>query len=162
MLYSFCQLSVQTTDTALVTFNSTTFITPNLVLLAQFQGQTNQFAQNTARSFASTLSLINNMTQANMLVSDLLTDSISTVYPQYYLYHYEYTYDRRDQEYNSTGIECNCEETPCCIQQAVVYDSNSGKNILFHTPEPVTITKHPGHRPGDLRTFNAIDRQELT
>ncbi|CAF0778637.1 unnamed protein product [Didymodactylos carnosus] len=138
MLYSFCQLSLQTIDTALVTFNSTAFITPNLVPLAQFQVQTNQFVnqftQNTARSFASTLSLINNMTQANMLVSGLLTDSISTIYPQYYYLDYEYVYDRRDQEYNSTGIECDCEETPYCIQQAVVYDSNSGKNILFHTP----------------------------
>ena len=129
LLSSLCQLSLQTINTELLTFNSTSFITPNLITKMQFQLQTNQFVQNfiknTARSFVSTLSLINNMTEANMLISALASDSILTRYPNYSIHEdYEYVYDRIDQVY-SNGSNCTCQQTPKCFQTAVVYDLNA-------------------------------------
>jgi len=149
LLTSFCQLSLQTLNTELLTFNFTTFITPNLVSQQQFDTQTSQiigqFIKNTARSFINALWLVNNMTSANMLISALSSDSVLTRYPQYYddyynhyyggIYVYESVYDRRDQEYNSslTGINCDCQENPFCIQQAIVYDLDA-TTILFPVP----------------------------
>ena len=128
-----CQLSLQTISTELNTFNSTTFISPNLITLEQFQSQTNlvvlDFVENTARSFISALLFINNMTRVNMLISAMSTDSVLTRFPQYdyisaYNYVYEYIYDMKDQLYNSTsdGIECDCQQSSWCKQQAIIYD----------------------------------------
>jgi hypothetical protein len=160
LLSSFCQLSLQTLNTELLTFNFTTFITPNLISQQQFDIQTSriisQFIQNTAHSFISTLQFVNNMTSANMLVSALSSDSVLTAYPQYsYEYYYGYyynnnyyyydyldesVYDRKDQEYNSslTGIDCDCQANPFCIQQAIVYDLD-GSTILFPVPGKLYI-----------------------
>ncbi|CAF1633056.1 unnamed protein product [Didymodactylos carnosus] len=48
-------------------------------------------------------------------------------------------------------------------QVFVQYSNMDSKNLLNTTvlTGPVTITKNPCHHPGDLRTFNAVDRQEL-
>jgi hypothetical protein len=143
LLSSFCQLSLQTLSTELLTFNFTTFITPNLISQQQFETQTsqiiNQFIENTPRSFIDTLHLVNNMTVSNMLISALSSDSFLTVYPQYY-YQYQYyvsdlVYDRKDQEYNSslTGISCDCQQNSFCIQQAIVYDLDA-TTMLFPVP----------------------------
>jgi hypothetical protein len=133
LLSSFCQLSSQTLNIELLTFNFTTFITPNLLSQQQFEIQTSQiidqFIDNTAHSLLSALQLINNMTSANMLISALSSDSVLTRYPQYdaeYYYDYyayELVYDRRDQQYNSnlTGFNCDCPENPFCIQQVLVH-----------------------------------------
>lgn len=42
----------------------------------------------------------------------------------YYIPDLEYVYDRYDQKYNSSveGVQCDCQQTPYCIQQAIVYD----------------------------------------
>jgi hypothetical protein len=143
LLSSFCQLSLEKLNTGLLTFNFTTFITPNLVPQQQFDKQTSQiidqFIDNIARSFISSLQLVNNMTSANMLLSALSSDSVLTSYSQYYNpignYDYYYVYDRRDQEYNSslTGVNCDCQTNPFCIQQAIVYDLD-GSTILFPVP----------------------------
>ncbi|CAF1535682.1 unnamed protein product [Adineta ricciae] len=133
MLFFYCELSLQTLRSVLLLFNSTNYITPNLVSIEQFRSQTNQFIhqfqESTAQSFISSLNLINNMTHANALVSGLLTDSTQTFDPQYYYTYdgnkFDHIYDYRDQEYNSSGIMCNCQETSYCIQQAVVYDLNT-------------------------------------
>lgn len=127
ILTSFCTLSNQKINTELVKFNSTAFITPNLVTSDQFQIQMNQiinqFIHSTAQSFWSSLLLSNNMTHANMLISALATDSTLTLYPDYYYGAYEYIYDRNDEVYNSTltGVQCDCQETSRCVQQAIVY-----------------------------------------
>ncbi|CAF4010727.1 unnamed protein product [Adineta steineri] len=151
LLNSSCQLSSQTVNISLLTFNSTTFTTFNLISREQFHARTSQiivqFIENTARSFLSNFWLVNNMTSANMLVSALLSDSVLTGYPQYYYdgyyeydgyvyeYAYEYAFDRRDQIYNSniTGSNCDCQENSFCVQQAVIYDLN-GTSVLFHIP----------------------------
>ncbi|CAF1364363.1 unnamed protein product [Adineta steineri] len=151
LLNSSCQLSSQTVNITLLTFNSTTFTTSNLISREQFSAQTSQiivqFIENTAHSFLSNFWFVNNMTAANMLVSALLSDSALTVYPQYYYdgnydyngyvyeYTYEYIFDRRDQIYNSTvtGSNCDCQENSFCVQQAVVYDLN-GTTAIFHIP----------------------------
>jgi hypothetical protein len=144
LLSSFCQLSLQTLNTELFTFNFTTFVTPNLVSHQQFDRQTsqiiNQFIENTARSFISTLKLINNMTSANNLISAFSSDSILTRYPQYYYDDYDgyvvdSVYDWTDQQYNSslTGIHCDCQQNPFCIQQAIVYDLDA-TTVLFPVP----------------------------
>lgn len=112
---SFCTLSNQKINTELIKFNSTTFITPNLITRDQFEIQINQiinqFIDNTARSYWGSLLLINNMTHANMLISALSSDSFLTLYPDYYYGAYEYIYDRYDEIYNSTITEvpCNCQ-----------------------------------------------------
>jgi hypothetical protein len=144
LLSSFCNLSLQTLNTELLTFNFTTFITPNLVSQQQFDRQTSQiidqFIENTARSFLSTLKLINNMTSASMLISAFSSDSLLTRYPQYYYNNYndyvvDTVYDWTDQEYNSslTGMSCDCQQNPFCIQQAIVYDLNA-TTVLFPVP----------------------------
>ncbi len=144
LLSSFCNLSLQTINTELLTFNFTTFITPNLVSQQQFDRQTSQiidqFIENTARSFISTLKLINNMTSASMLISAFSSDSILTRYPQYfyydnYYYRDESVYDWTDQQYNSslTGMSCDCQQNPFCIQRAVVYDVDA-TTVLFPVP----------------------------
>ncbi|CAF1273160.1 unnamed protein product [Didymodactylos carnosus] len=136
LLSSFCQLSTETFDTNFLIFNYTILITPNLITNDQFQLQTigyiNQFVQNTARSLNSSLRIINTLIQSNQFISGLATDSILTIDPHYnrhydtqiYDYDIQYVYDRLDQEYNSTlqGIECSCQLTPLCVQQAVIYD----------------------------------------
>ena len=149
LLSSFCQLSLQTLNTEILTFNFTTFITPNMISQQQFDAQTsqiiNQFISNTARSFLNAFRFVNNMTSANMLISALSSDSVLTEYPQYYDNYYDkyngydynadFVYDRRDQQYNSslTGVNCNCQENPFCIQQAIVYDFDA-TTTLFHVP----------------------------
>ena len=144
LLSSFCNLSLQTLNTELLTFNFTTFVTPNLASQQQFDRQTyqiiNQFIENTARSFMSTLKLINNITFANNLISAFSSDSILTLYPQYYSYHYydyvvDSVYDWTDQQYNSslTGMSCDCQQNPFCIQQAIVYDLDA-TTVLFRVP----------------------------
>jgi hypothetical protein len=149
LLSSFCQLSLQTLNTELLTFNFTSFITPNLVAKQEFDTQTSQiigqFIKTATGSIISTLLIVNNMTSANMLVSALSSDSVLTSYPQYYYayyseyygyyYIYDYVYDRRDQQYNSslTGIDCDCQGNPFCIQQAIVYDFDA-TTALFSVP----------------------------
>lgn len=141
---SACQLSSQTISVSSVTFNSTKLITPNLISPKQFQHQIDQrvegFIGSTARSFLNALLLIHNMTRANMLVSAVSSDSILTRYPDYqyeYIedYAYEYVYNRMDQFYNSTlaGIECDCQYSYWCKQQAIVYDIDA-KTVLFVIP----------------------------
>jgi hypothetical protein len=79
------------------------------------------------------------MTSANMLISAFSSDSILTRYPQYFYYEYDYVYegvyDWTDQEYNSslTGMSCDCQQNPFCIQQAIVYDLNA-TTVLFPVP----------------------------
>ncbi|CAF0770891.1 unnamed protein product [Adineta steineri] len=132
LLNSFCNLSNKTINAELRTFNSTRFITLNLITFEQFQTQINQlinqFLQNTARSFISSLFSVENMTAANMFVSAFQSDSLyssgSPIYDEYSYPDYQYLYDRIDQKYNSneTGIGCDCQSTSWCIQQAIVYD----------------------------------------
>ncbi|CAF1023669.1 unnamed protein product [Rotaria sp. Silwood1] len=114
----------------LLTFNFTTYITPNLVSQHRFDTEISQiidqFIKNTTRSFLSSLYLINNMSSSNMLISALSPDSILTLYPQYY---------HKDQAYNSSlsVINCDCQENPYCIQQSIVYDLD-GSTRLFPVP----------------------------
>ena len=143
VIYSLCRLSIQTIDTELLTFRSTAFITPNLIFNEQFSAQINrlitQFIENTARSLTSTLLLNNNLTHGNMLFSALSTDSIVTQFPDYsyetFYYNYQYDYNREDQIYNSSlnGVECDCQRTVWCSQQAIVYDIHA-KIALFRIP----------------------------
>ncbi|CAF3670536.1 unnamed protein product, partial [Adineta steineri] len=145
LLNSFCRLSSKTTKAELTTFNSTRFITLNLITFEQFQTQINQlvdqFIRNTARSFINSLFFAENMTAANMLVSAFQSDSLfSSASPLYDWYtdsvaQYEYIYDRTDQIYhsNETGIDCDCQSTPWCIQQAIVYDLDTTTQ-LFSPP----------------------------
>lgn len=143
---SACRLSLQTISVSLVTFNSTKLITPNLISPEQFQHQIDQlvsgFIGNVARSFLNALLLVHNMTRANMLVSAISSDSILTLYPDYqYVYSedyasgYEYVYNRMDQFYNSTltGIECDCQYSYWCKQQAIVYGVDA-ETALFVIP----------------------------
>ena len=137
-LASFCQLTRQTIEVELLTYNSTIYISPNLIGKEAFQRQTNQsivsFKEKTARSFLSSLRLINQMIHLNQLSSGLSTDSIFTVHPQYYIGAFEYIYNRRDRVYQAdVGLECSCQETPACVQQANVY-SLDRKTILFPIP----------------------------
>ncbi|CAF0887032.1 unnamed protein product [Adineta steineri] len=127
---SSCQLSLQAISTQLLAFYSTTLITPKLISPEQFQIQINQlisgFIENTAQVFLSSLLLANNMTRANMLISGLSSDSVLTLYPDYYYriyYDYEYVYDNTDQVYNATlsGTNCDCQYSSWCKQQAIVY-----------------------------------------
>ncbi|CAF4253439.1 unnamed protein product, partial [Adineta steineri] len=132
LLNSFCNLSNKTIYAELRTFDSSRFITLNLITYEQFQTQMNQlidqFIKNTARSFINSLFFAENMTAANMLFSAFQSDSLyssgSPVYDEYRFTDYQYIYDRIDQIYNSneTGIDCDCQSTPWCIQQAIVYD----------------------------------------
>ena len=147
IITSFCTLSNQKINTELAKFDSTAFITPNLITSDQFQVQINQiinqFIDSTAQSFWSSLLLINNMTHANMLLSALATDSTLTLYPDYYYGAYEYIYDRNDEIYSSnlTGVQCDCQETSRCVQQAVVYALDTvtelqpvlGKYLYIHS-----------------------------
>ncbi|CAF0735488.1 unnamed protein product [Adineta steineri] len=147
LLNSFCTLSSQTINAELLTFYSGTFITLNLISSEQFQTQINklvtQFIQEIARSFVNTIYVAENMTSANMIFSSLSTDSMFKIYPQYdYYYDYygeydtrEYMYDRQDQIYNSSEFEmnCDCQQTSWCVQQAVVYDLDTITN-LFSPP----------------------------
>ncbi|CAF0738151.1 unnamed protein product [Adineta steineri] len=144
LLNSFCTLSSQTINAELLTFYSDTFIALNLISAEQFQTQINklvtQFLQDIARSFVNTIYVAENMTSANMIFSSLSTDSMFKIYPQYdYYYDYygeydtrEYMYDRQDQIYNSSEFEmnCDCQQTPWCVQQAVVYDLDTITNLL--------------------------------
>ncbi|CAF3955137.1 unnamed protein product [Adineta steineri] len=134
LLNSFCNLSNKTINAELTTFNSTRFITLTLMAFRQFETQINQlinqFLKNTAGSFINSLFFAENMTAANMFFSafesDSLYSSASPLYDYYTdsVFHYENIYDRTDQIYNSneTGIDCDCQSTSWCIQQAIVYD----------------------------------------
>ncbi|CAF0779850.1 unnamed protein product [Adineta steineri] len=145
LLNSFCNLSNKTINAELTTFNSSRFITLNLIASEQFQTQINQlinqFIKNTARSFINSLFFVENMTAANMLFSTFQSDSLyssaSPIYDYYTdsVYQYENIYDRTDQIYNSneTGIDCDCQSTPWCIQQAIVYDLDTIRQ-LFSPP----------------------------
>ncbi|CAF3562548.1 unnamed protein product [Adineta steineri] len=142
LLNSFCNLSNKTINAELTTFNSSRFITLNLIASEQFQTQINQlinqFIKNTARSFINSLFFVENMTAANMLFSTFQSDSLyssaSPIYDYYTdsVYQYENIYDRTDQIYNSneTGIDCDCQSTPWCIQQAIVYDLDTIRQLF--------------------------------
>ncbi|CAF4346259.1 unnamed protein product, partial [Adineta steineri] len=154
LLNSFCNLSNKTINAELKTFNSSRFITLNLITYEQFQTQINQlinqFIKNTARSFINSLFFVENMTAANMLFSAFQSDSLyssaSPIYDYYTdsVYQYETIYDRIDQIYNSneTGIDCDCQSTPWCIQQAIVYDLDTITQ-LFSPPGKVLSMSMP-------------------
>ncbi|CAF4093699.1 unnamed protein product, partial [Adineta steineri] len=143
LLNSFCGLSSKTMNAELTTFYSSRFITLNLITFEQFQTQTNQlinqFIKNTARSFINSLFFAENMTAANMLVSAFQSDSLfssaSPIYDEFRYPDYQYIYDRIDQIYNSneSGIDCDCQSTPWCIQQAIIYDLDT-RTQLFSPP----------------------------
>ncbi|CAF4319366.1 unnamed protein product, partial [Adineta steineri] len=146
LLNSFCKLSSKTINADLKTFYSNRFTTLNLITFEQFQTQINQlidqFIKNTARSFINSLFFSENMTAANMFFSAFESDSLyssgSPIYDEYMYPDYQYMYDRIDQIYNSneTGIDCDCQSTPWCIQQAIVYDLDTITQ-LFSAPGKV-------------------------
>ncbi|CAF1283863.1 unnamed protein product, partial [Adineta steineri] len=143
LLNSFCNLSSKTINAELTTFYLSRFITLNLITFEQFQTQMNQlinqFIKNTARSFINSLFFVENMTAANMLVSAFQSDSLfssaSPIYDEFRYPDYQYIYDRIDQIYNSneSGIDCDCQSTPWCIQQAIIYDLVT-RTQLFSPP----------------------------
>ena len=138
-----CELAVQTIDAELLTFKSTSFITPKLVSNQQLTLLTNQlisdFIRKSAKLFISTLLFNNNMTHANLLVSAMSTDSLLTPVDDYYYptiyYNYEYDYDQLDRVYNSSinGTACDCQRTAWCIQPAAIYSSD-GNQMLSPIP----------------------------
>ncbi|CAF4138063.1 unnamed protein product [Adineta steineri] len=170
LLNSFCKLSSKTINAELKTFYSSRFITLNLITFEQFQTQinqlTNQFLQNTARSFINSLVLAENMTAANMLVSAFKSDSLySLATPLYdytgYDFHdqYGFIYDRTDQIYNSneTGNDCDCQSTPWCIQQAIVYDLDTITQLFSPPGIFVGCYLVEAVLQSDLRCFFDID-----
>ncbi|CAF0897908.1 unnamed protein product [Adineta steineri] len=169
LLNSFCNLSFKTMNAELTTFYSSRFITLNLITFEQFQTQTNQlvnqFIKNTARSFINSLFFAENMTAANMLLSAFQSDSLlSSASPLYdYNYYpdffYQYVYDRTDQIYNSneTGIDCDCQSTPWCIQQAIVYDLDTTTELFSPPGIFVGCYLVEAVLQSDLRCFFDID-----
>ena len=152
LLSSFCKLSNETINAELKTFYSDRFITLNLITSEQFQTQINhkinQFINNTARSFIDTLFVVENMTAANMLFSALSTDSkLSSAYPGFRMmvneeeFYFNYIYDEIDQEYNSTisGFDCDCQQTPWCVQQTTVYALDTVTPLFSPSGEIVSV-----------------------
>ncbi|CAF4083784.1 unnamed protein product, partial [Adineta steineri] len=166
LLNSFCNLSSTTMNAELTTFYSDRFVTLNLITFEQFQTQINQlinqFLQNTARSIINSLFFAENMTAANMLVSALRSDSLfSSAFPLYDTsdYQYQYIYDRIDQIYNSneSGIDCDCQSTPWCIQQAIVYDLDTTTQLFSPPGIFVGCYLVEAVLQSDLRCFFDID-----
>ncbi|CAF0812814.1 unnamed protein product [Adineta steineri] len=170
LLNSFCSLSSKTMTAELTTFYSSRFITLNLIAFEQFQTQINQlvdqFIKNTARSFINSLFFAENMTAANMLVSAFQSDSLfSSAAPLYdytyagYEYQSQYIYDRVDQIYNSneSGIDCDCQSTPWCIQQAIVYDLDTTTQLFSPPGIFVGCYLVEAVLQSDLRCFFDID-----
>ncbi|CAF1451720.1 unnamed protein product [Adineta steineri] len=167
LLNSFCKLSSETINSELTTFYSNRFITLNLITFEQFQTQinqlTNQFLQNTARSFINSLFFAENITAANMLFSAFQSDSLyssaSPIYDEYSYPDYQYLYDRIDQIYNSneTGIDCDCQSTPWCIQQAIVYDLDTTTQLFSPPGIFVGCYLVEAVLRSDLRCFFDID-----
>ncbi|CAF4019825.1 unnamed protein product [Adineta steineri] len=171
LLNSFCSLSSNTIHAELRTFNSSRFITLNLITFEQFQTQINQlinqFIKNTARSFINSLFFVENMTAANMLVSAFQSDSSFSSASQlydYYIsphdeYQYQYIYDRIDQIYNSneTGMDCDCQSTPWCVQQAIAYDLDTITQLFSTAGIFVGCYLVEAVLQSDLRCFFDID-----
>ncbi|CAF0876276.1 unnamed protein product [Adineta steineri] len=169
LLNSFCNLSSKAINTELTKFYSNRFITLNLITFEQFETQTNQlinqFLQNTARSFISSLFFVENMTAANMLFSAFQSDSLYSAASPLYEYNdlsfvdYQYDYDRTDQLYNSneTGINCDCQSTPWCIQQAIVYDLDTITQLFSPPGIFVGCYLVEAVLQSDLRCFFDID-----
>ncbi|CAF1112041.1 unnamed protein product [Adineta steineri] len=167
LLNSFCNLSSKTMNAELTTFYSSRFITLNLITFEQFQIQINQlinqFIKNTARSFINSLFFAENMTTANMFFSasqsDSLLSSASPLYEYDNYLDYQYIYDRTDQVYNSneTGIDCDCQSTPWCIQQAIIYDLDTTTQLFSPPGIFVGCYLVEAVLQSDLRCFFDID-----
>ncbi|CAF3651242.1 unnamed protein product [Adineta steineri] len=169
LLNSFCKLSNKTMNAELTTFNSSRFITLNLVAFEQFETQINQiidqFIKNTARSFINSLFFVENMTAANMFFSSFQSDSLFSSASPLYEYNYDpdslyqYIYDRVDQIYNSneTGIDCDCQSTSWCIQQAIVYDLDTITQLFSPPGIFVGCYLVEAVLQSDLRCFFDID-----
>ncbi|CAF1128257.1 unnamed protein product [Adineta steineri] len=170
LLNSFCKLSSKTINAELTTFYSSRFIALNLITFEQFQTQKNQlinqFLQNTARSFINSVFLAENITAANMLFSAFQSDSLFSVATPLYddsygglEYRYQIIYDRVDEIYNSneTGIDCDCQSTPWCIQQAIVYDLDTITQLFSPPGIFVGCYLVEAVLQSDLRCFFDID-----
>ncbi|CAF3841579.1 unnamed protein product, partial [Adineta steineri] len=167
LLNSFCNLSSKTMNAELTTFYSSRFITLNLITFEQFQIQINQlinqFIKNTARSFINSLFFAENMTTANMFFSASQSDSLLSSGSPLYEYDnyldYQYIYDRTDQVYNSneTGIDCDCQSTPWCIQQAIIYDLDTTTQLFSPPGIFVGCYLVEAVLQSDLRCFFDID-----
>ncbi|CAF1157256.1 unnamed protein product, partial [Didymodactylos carnosus] len=130
LLSKLCELTQETVSYQLGIFNSTKFISVNVIsntsLESQAENTINTFKQTTINTFKRSLLLIKSTTQANTLMSYLLTNTmLVAAHPAEYASYMDYIYDY-DRIYNTTTNEsCSCIEAPICFQQAAIYSINS-------------------------------------
>ncbi|CAF1249178.1 unnamed protein product, partial [Didymodactylos carnosus] len=129
LLSKLCELTQEAINYQLDIFNSTKFISVNLISKTSCESQAentiNTFKQTTINTFKRSLLLIQSTTQGNTLMSYLLTNTMLVVHPTEYVSYIDYIYDY-ERIYNTTTNEsCSCIEAPTCFQQAAIYSISS-------------------------------------
>jgi hypothetical protein len=138
-LLSFCNLSVETINNALLVFNSTKYVTKNLQQTDLFQSQTEQivniFKQTTTNSYLQALSMSQQITSGNALYSSVGTNyDFETVGNNSFdLVFFPNTYTSDNSGNGSTS--CSCRSYPStCGQPTGIYPVSGYNALLFSVP----------------------------
>ena len=127
-LGAFCDLAKDGLNNALLTFNSTRFISTTALaedlFMRRVQSVIDTFQMNTIGTFIQPFDMIHETTYTNSLMSGFLTNANVTVHPIFLLAGIAFVY------YNN--YTCNCFLTPSCIEPLTIQETKSG--MLFTIP----------------------------
>jgi hypothetical protein len=138
-LLTFCNLSLETINNALLVFNSTTYVTKNVQQIDLFQSQSEQiinlFKQTTINSYLQVLSMGRQMISGNALYSGLGTsyDYTTVGNNSFDLVFYPVTYTSENSSNGSTS--CSCKFDPnTCGKSTGIYTLGEYHRVLFYIP----------------------------
>jgi hypothetical protein len=139
-LISVCSLAKISIDNALIDFNSTTFISKNLLsentLILQVNSSVDFYTNSNGYTFSRSFGIIRDTIQGNGLVSGSLSSisftlmmnnsmnanvSVGTINPRYKTYN------------NGSGV-CSCHDSAICNEQQYLYTTNNSKVRVYEIP----------------------------
>jgi hypothetical protein len=138
-LLTFCNLSLETINNALLVFNSTTYVTKNVQQTDLFQSQSEQiinlFKQTTTNSYLQALSMGRQMISGNALYSGLGTNYDYTTVGNNSFDQVFYPITHTSQNSSNDITSCSCKFDPnTCGKSTGVYTLGEHHRLLFYIP----------------------------
>ncbi|CAF1338536.1 unnamed protein product, partial [Didymodactylos carnosus] len=130
LLSSLCLISYQTINDELLMFQLTAYITPSLVSNTTFYLQTQsfikQFQLSTTQTFLRTLNFVQKTTQANGLISGLLTNFRLELYNIVI----DYIYVTPSIYTDKNNLTCSCDVSSKCLEPSAIYNNRNNSLTL--------------------------------
>jgi hypothetical protein len=138
-LSTFCNVSLETINNALLVFNSTTYVTKNVQQTDLFQSQTeeivNLFKQTTTNSYSQALSMGRQMISGNALYSGLGTNYAYTTVGNNSFDQVFYPVSHTSENSSNSSTTCSCKFDPnTCGKSTGIYTLGQHMRLLFYVP----------------------------